>query len=183
MTAHRMPAKPRATELECETTILAAAARFGWLRHGERTVRVNAGARGYATPVKGDVGFPDLVLAHRTIPLAVVIELKRMPNRVEPEQQLWIDRLRAAGLDVSVWWVPEDLDAILAFLAAPGPIGAVLELTGTRWDATIYAGTSTPQAHRTGPNLAALVAWVERWANDHRCRIPIRIATPIGLPQ
>lgn len=178
MTAHRMPAKIRATELQCETTILDAAARCGWLRHGERTVRVNAGARGYATPVKGDVGFPDLVLAHRTLPLVVIVELKRTPNTVEPDQQLWIDRLRAAGLDVRVWWVPEDLDACLEYLANPRHVGATITHLGDRWHADIHTPDGT--ASRSCPSLAPLVAWCERWAIDRRLLIGIDIITKVG---
>lgn len=182
MTAHQMPARPRATELECETTIIQTATRFGWLVHGERTVRVNAGARGYATPVKGHPGFPDLVLAHRTLPLAIIAELKRMPNTVEPAQRLWHDRLRAAGLDVQIWWVPEALDELVAYLADPRHIGATIAQHGNRWHAEIYAGRSHPEAVRSCPSPAPLVAWCERWAADHKCRIPITIGSTVGLP-
>lgn len=168
----------RATELQCETTILQAAARFGWLSHGERTVRVNPTARGYATPVKGDPGFPDLVLAHRTLPLAVIVELKRRPNTVEPAQQVWHDRLRAAGLDVRVWWVPEELDAIVAYLANPRHVGATITQLGDRWHADIHTPDGT--ATRSCPSLAPLVAWCERWATDRHLLIGIDIITKVG---
>lgn len=175
-----MTTLPRLTEIQCETTIIAAARRFGWLVHGERTVRVNPGARGFATPVKGDPGFPDLILTHKQLPIAIALELKRKPNRVEPNQQVWHDRLQAAGWDVRVWWVPEDLTACLHYLTNPGTATrAVVNREGTRWRADIH--TPDGLATRSFPTLAVTVAWVERWADARGVTVPINLA-PVGGP-
>lgn len=110
--------KPRrATELQCQSTIVAAAIRGGWRVHAERTSLTASGR--YATAIQGHRGFPDLVLAHPTRGV-VIVELKRKPNKVEDEQQAWLDALLDDGLCVMVWWVPEDLDRHCAWLIGGG---------------------------------------------------------------
>ena len=103
----------RATEDHCEDTIIEAAGRGGWRVHAERAARTAAGHR---TPVKGDPGWPDLVLAHDRRGAFLVVELKRHPNTVEPAQHRWLDTLDAAGVMALVWWVPEQLDDIVEYL-------------------------------------------------------------------
>lgn len=116
-----IPGAPRASELECEATILQAARAAGWRCHSERPA-MNAKGN-WSTPIKGDAGFPDLVLVHQRRRLVVLAELKRWPNDIEPEQIKWREAfLQAAGMTVHLWWVPEQLDAILAFLTARGPM-------------------------------------------------------------
>jgi hypothetical protein len=116
----------RATESECQTTIVEAAKYGGWLVHAERPARRAAG--GYSTPIQGHRGFPDLVLVHPVHRLVVIAELKRRPNKVEPEQRRWLDALAATLEDstpnagrvaVVTWWVPDDLDPICLYLANP----------------------------------------------------------------
>lgn len=103
---------PRATEAQCEDAIIGAARLLGYRVHAERPARQ---ARGWATAIKGDAGWPDLVLVgHGHL---IVVELKRKPNRVEPAQQAWHDALARAGVDCRVVWVPEGMDAFLADLA------------------------------------------------------------------
>lgn len=108
---------PRPSELTCEATIIAAAMLAGWLVHGSRTVRVGKGDRAFATPIKGQPGFPDLVLIRDGVLL--VVELKRRPNVVEPEQQRWLDAFRECGVDADVVYVPEEQDALIAQLTKP----------------------------------------------------------------
>jgi hypothetical protein len=104
----------RPTELQCQATIVEAAKRGGWLVHAERTSPTRSG--GYATAIQGHRGFPDLVLAHRTRGIRFV-ELKRKPNKVEPAQQEWIDRLNSIDcLAAMVVWVPEQMDAFCGWL-------------------------------------------------------------------
>lgn len=55
---------------------------------------------GWRTPVSGDVGFPDLVLVRERV---VWAELKTSTGRLSPEQQAWIESLRAAGQEVYLW--------------------------------------------------------------------------------
>lgn len=108
----------RPTELECQATIVAAAKRGQWRIHAERTSRTNSG--GYSTAVQGHKGWPDLVLAHEHRGVAI-IELKRKPNKVEPDQQAWLDLLAGHGIDARVVWVPEQMDDFCRWL-----IGGVL---------------------------------------------------------
>lgn len=108
----------RPSELQCEATIIAAALRAGWLVHGERTVRVGKGARAFATPVKGTPGFPDLVLCRP--PVLYVVELKRKPHRPDPAQLVWLEALRACGVDADVIYVPEEQDQLIELLSRRG---------------------------------------------------------------
>jgi len=95
----------RATEKQCQATIVDAARLLGY-----RTLSIRVGySRGkYSTPIQGDAGYPDLTLAH---PRAGVlfVELKRSPNALEPEQILWRQALTEAGAIWRLVWVPEQL--------------------------------------------------------------------------
>lgn len=122
MTAVKLP---RASESQCQATIVDAARRGGWLCHAERT-STTAGGR-WMTAIQGDVGWPDLVLVRHHE--AVFLELKRRPGRVAPAQQTWLHALRAAGLRAGVVWVPEGVDQLVDFLLArPGDRRPELEL-------------------------------------------------------
>lgn len=109
----------RASELECQATIIATAKLAGWRCHAQRAAFTGDGR--VVTPIQGHRGFPDLVLAHPRRRLLIVAELKRHKNTVEPEQRIWHAALAAAGVPVSIWWVPEQQQAILAFLTDQGP--------------------------------------------------------------
>lgn len=102
----------RPTEQQCQATIVAAAKTLGWRVHAERPAQ---GGKGWRTPIQGHRGFPDLVLARAGELL--VVELKRKPNKVEPDQQVWLDELAHAGIDVRVVWVPEGMQSLLQRLA------------------------------------------------------------------
>jgi hypothetical protein len=102
---------PRASEAECEDAIIEAAHWLGFRVHAERPAQ---SARGYRTPVKGDHGFPDLVIAgHGHV---LVVELKRAPNKVEPAQHAWLCELARAGVSTEVVWVPEGQQSFIALL-------------------------------------------------------------------
>lgn len=103
----------RPAELQCERTIIEAARIAGWRVHGERAAMNRSGR--YATPIKGDRGFPDLILVRDGEMIAV--ELKRKPNKVEADQKAWLDVLGAVpGVTALVVWVPEQQDAFIASL-------------------------------------------------------------------
>jgi len=103
-----------ATEAECQRTIVDAARLAGWLVHHTRPART---VRGWRTPLEGDAGFPDLVLARRRPPgRLLVVELKRAPRQPTDEQRAWLAALTAAGVDARLVYVPDDLDALLAEL-------------------------------------------------------------------
>lgn len=105
----------RASELECEATLIDAAIRGGWMVHGVRTSLTAKGA--HLSAIKGQKGFPDLVLAHPATGELLVVELKRAPNKVEPEQEVWHRAFEACNITVHVWWVPEELDERVAYLS------------------------------------------------------------------
>lgn len=108
----------RATEAQCQQAIVEAAKRGKWLVHAERPAQRQSGK--WSTPIQGHAGFPDLVLISPDHHTLLFVELKRKPNKVEPNQWRWLDALsdfaRYSGrddlptLDVRVVWVPEELD-------------------------------------------------------------------------
>lgn len=103
------------TEAECQRTIIEAARLGGWLVHHSRPAQMQSGR--WATPIQGDVGFPDLVLVRGSRMIAV--ELKRKPNNPTPAQWKWINGLLDAGIDVRLLWVPENMDTFIAELTTP----------------------------------------------------------------
>jgi hypothetical protein len=92
-----------ATELRCQSTIVEAAKLGGWLVHAERAAQTR---KGWRTPVQGSQGFPDLVLVHAERRRVMFVELKRAPNKVTPDQQVWGEQLERAGADYRLVWVP-----------------------------------------------------------------------------
>lgn len=107
-----MTAAARPLEVDCERTIIEAAHTLGYLVHGSRPAGHKAGWR---TPLKGDKGWPDLVIVGHG--QCFVVEIKRKPNRLEPAQQAWFDALNAAGVDVRLVWVPEQQQDLIDMLA------------------------------------------------------------------
>ncbi|MCL2393074.1 MAG: VRR-NUC domain-containing protein [Acidimicrobiaceae bacterium] len=59
-------------------------------------------AKGMVTPIEGDAGFPDTCIVTKSNRL-LFRELKVGRNRLRPEQQMWLERLQAAGADAKVW--------------------------------------------------------------------------------
>jgi hypothetical protein len=102
-----MTRAPAPTEDDFQRRIIDTARLHGWRLAHFRPART---ARGWATPITGDVGFPDLVLArHGTVILA---ELKSDTGGLGPGQPEW---LVAAGAHARLWR-PVDWPAILAEL-------------------------------------------------------------------
>ncbi|MDQ3485726.1 MAG: hypothetical protein M3445_10025 [Actinomycetota bacterium] len=97
----------RPLEVECERTIIAAAHTLGYMVHGSRPA---ASQKGWRTPLKGDKGFPDLVIAGHG--RKFFVELKRKPNRIEPDQLRWHD-----VLGTLIVYVPEEQQAFIDLLA------------------------------------------------------------------
>lgn len=102
---------PIATELQCEATIIAAARAAGWRVHGERTVHTASGD--HLTAIKGDRGFPDLVLVRGE--QLIFIELKRDgAGRIGPGQQEWVDALdNVPGVRAMIIYVPSDMNRLI----------------------------------------------------------------------
>jgi hypothetical protein len=91
----------------------------GWRVHHGRPAQT---AKGYRTAVQGDVGYPDVVLAHCNVPVTIVAELKRYglgrASAPTPEQQVWLNLLgRSPGVLAVCWttldWVLGDIDRAL----------------------------------------------------------------------
>lgn len=76
------------SEVELQNDVIELARRSGWLVHHARPAR---NVSGWCTPIQGDRGFPDLVLAKNGCVLFA--ELKSESGRVRPEQRGWIKAL------------------------------------------------------------------------------------------
>jgi len=110
----------RATEAQCQRTVVAAARLGGWFVYHNRPAQNGAGK--WRTALQGDQGFPDLVLVHAIARVVWFIELKRKPNTLAPPQLAWADALRAAGADYRLVWVPDELDEFVQQLADAAPL-------------------------------------------------------------
>ncbi|BCW96778.1 MAG: VRR-NUC domain-containing protein [Fimbriimonadales bacterium] len=101
-----------ASEQEFQRTLLELARLKGWRVHHTRPALDRRGR--WLTPIQGDAGFPDLVLARGG--RVLFVELKREGRRPSPQQQAWLDALAGcAGVEVYVW-TPRDWSAIVAIL-------------------------------------------------------------------
>lgn len=91
--------KSRVTENEFQDAVIALAQMHGWQTAHFRPAKTS---RGWRTPMQGDKGFPDLVLARGGVVLFA--ELKVKGRRVTADQARW-------GLALGdVWqvWTPQD---------------------------------------------------------------------------
>lgn len=91
---HALQAAYWTCEADFEDAVIAFAQAHGWLVHA---TRVAPSGKGWRTPVKGDTGFVDLVLArdgtrHHW-------ELKWKKGTPEPEQRVWL-----TALDGRCYW-------------------------------------------------------------------------------
>lgn len=81
---------------------------FGW-RVFHALPAQNSRGR-WLTAQSGDVGFPDLVLAHPSKGV-IFAELKTQIGRVSVSQRIWLNTLEAAGAETYIWR-PSDFDSI-----------------------------------------------------------------------
>ena len=103
---------PKQTEAAFQAQVIMLARTMGWMVQHTRPAQVGGK---WLTPVAGDVGFPDLVLSHRTKGL-VFAELKTDKGRLAPAQQEWRDCLHSAGAEWYLWR-PNDLMDVMARLS------------------------------------------------------------------
>lgn len=94
--------------------LIAVARVSGWLVAHFRPARTS---RGWRTPMQGDEGFPDLILARDGRVLAV--ELKRAGAKPSPEQYAWLEAMGCAGTVEVYLWTPMDLEEAYGVLGAP----------------------------------------------------------------
>jgi len=87
------------SETDLMYQILDLAHVRGWLAQHTRPAWT---AKGWRTPIQGDKGFPDLVLARA--PRVIIAELKDDRAQLSKEQKLWVERLSdCRGVEVYVW--------------------------------------------------------------------------------
>jgi len=106
---YRMP--PPMSEKDWQAQVVQLAGTFGWMVQHSRPAQV--GDR-WMTAITGNVGFPDLVLAHRTKGV-IFAELKTETGRIAPAQTDWRDTL-ASHVEWHLWR-PSDLDAVMRRLS------------------------------------------------------------------
>mgnify|MGYP001594853267 CR=1 FL=1 len=112
------------TEREFQKQVLELAHAYGWLVFHARpgmTSRVGRdGKPVWVTPMQGDPGFPDLVLARPDpkAPRLILAELKTARGRLTAAQQVWQEALGDAehrDWEYYTWW-PSQLDEIAGVL-------------------------------------------------------------------
>ena len=91
-----------------QSKVIQIAKMNGWLVFHPRRSQTSDGR--WLTAVQGDVGFPDLVMAHRERGL-IYAELKAPGGRVQAMQKTWLNVLDCAGAETYIWY-PKDLQAI-----------------------------------------------------------------------
>jgi hypothetical protein len=107
-----MTAVPQISEAELTSAIVECAKFFGYRVAHFRPARTR---HGWRTPMQGDVGFPDLVMAG--FGRLIFVELKSGKGRVAVDQAQWLGLLRDAGCEVYVWrpddWMAGDVERVL----------------------------------------------------------------------
>jgi hypothetical protein len=98
-------------EREFMRSVVELARLQGWRIHHDRPAVDRSGR--WSTPIQGDPGFPDLVLARGG--RVVAAELKAGPNKLTEAQQGWLAAL-AGGVETYVWY-PKDWETIRAILS------------------------------------------------------------------
>lgn len=92
---------------ELQRAIIDTAHRLGWLVAHTPPVSTE---RGWRTAVAADgKGFPDLVLVRDRL---MVREIKGTDS-LSPEQKMWLEAFRKAGIDAGVWTPKEWRDGTI----------------------------------------------------------------------
>lgn len=113
MTAAQIRWMAALSEAEFTKLVIDRARATGWKVSHFRPAKTT---KGWRTPVEGDAGCPDLILARRG--RVLLVELKKERGSVRPEQRQW---LREAGEHGRLWY-PADWKAICDELAATRPV-------------------------------------------------------------
>jgi hypothetical protein len=99
-------------ERDFQRTVIELARLRGWRVYHTRPALNQRGR--WHTPMQGDAGFPDLVLARQG--RLIFAELKREGKKPTSTQQDWLNTLATcAGVEVYVW-TPADWNAIVEIL-------------------------------------------------------------------
>lgn len=103
----------RATEGEFQEAVITLAKLNGWMVAHFRPARTE---NGWRTPMTGDKGFPDLVLARAG--RVVFAELKAHGKRLSKEQQDWAAALSGDNERAEVYtWRPTDMETVRVLLS------------------------------------------------------------------
>lgn len=97
-----------ASEAVFQAQVIRIAKMNGWMVFHPRKIQSRDGR--WLTAVQGDVGFPDLVFAHRDRGI-IFAELKSSVGRLEDQQTKWLEELVLAGAEAYIWR-PKDLQDI-----------------------------------------------------------------------
>lgn len=128
------------TENDFQRRVVALAHQCQWLVHHTHTVQINGA---YRTPIVGDRGLPDLILARDGA--LILAELKTDKGRLGPGQADW---LTALGPHARLWR-PRDWPAIMAELGAPRSPGrpATQRQRGSEGDRRRHGGAHVPRRY------------------------------------
>jgi hypothetical protein len=101
------------SESELQTNITAMAHNLGWLVHAERRARIARadGSIYHETPVQGDAGFFDLVLAKGGY--VILAELKSENGRLSAEQKEWQFSAKTCHVWRPIDWLDGTIERIL----------------------------------------------------------------------
>lgn len=103
--------RPRITEAMFADQVEHLLDLFGWTwTHFEPAVRQSGR---WATPLRGDRGFPDYVAVR--FDRLLFAEIKGTGGRLSGHQAAWLHELGNAGAEVHVWY-PEDLETVKGVL-------------------------------------------------------------------
>lgn len=91
------------TEADLLARVIDTAHLYGWLVHHTRPART---AQGWRTPIQGDRGAPDLLLARNGV--VILAELKSGRGQLGPGQADWLDACGPFGR----LWRPQDWEFI-----------------------------------------------------------------------
>ena len=111
MTPHLYKSSLLMSEKDWQAQVVQLAGTFGWMVQHSRPAQV--GDR-WMTAITGNVGFPDLVLAHRTKGV-IFAELKTETGSMATAQTDWRDTL--AGHVEWYLWRPSDIAAVMRRLS------------------------------------------------------------------
>jgi hypothetical protein len=100
------------SEAEFQSQVIDLAHRYGWFVSHQRPAQI---AGRWMTPVQGDAGAPDLLLAHPRFGVRLV-ELKTDTGRLSPEQVKWGKAIEGSTNLYRIWR-PSDLAEIVSTLA------------------------------------------------------------------
>jgi hypothetical protein len=110
------------SEAQFQSQIIKHAKLWRWRVHH---VRPALTGRGWRTPLQGDKGFPDLVLAKswpdgRAVMVLAELKAQRVKD-VEPDQQAWLDVLSLldAPQVIVATWRPMDWEDVRKVLEQP----------------------------------------------------------------